>query len=62
MVTGDVTNLSLDSEYQEAVRMLSDVARRVEVTIVPGNHDLCIPHVQRDGRFCRYLGEFATSN
>jgi len=62
VVTGDVTNLSLDSEYQEAGRMLSDLARTVEVTIVPGNHDLYIPHVQRDGRFLRYLGAFATSD
>jgi len=34
VVTGDVTNLSLEHEYEEARALLADVARRTEVTLV----------------------------
>ena len=43
VVTGDVTNLSLEHEYEEAGALLSEVARRTEVTVVPGNHDIYLP-------------------
>lgn len=62
VVTGDVTNLSLESEYEEAVRLLQEVARTTEVTVVPGNHDLYLPHVQREGRFAHHFGSFFTSD
>jgi 3',5'-cyclic AMP phosphodiesterase CpdA len=62
VVTGDITNLSLESEYAEAVGLLARIAHTTEVTVVPGNHDLYIPHVQRVGRFNRYLSAFCTSD
>lgn len=62
VVTGDVTNMSLESEYEEATRMLEAVARSVEVTLVPGNHDVYLPHVQREGRFAHHFGEFFASD
>jgi 3',5'-cyclic AMP phosphodiesterase CpdA len=62
VVTGDLTNLSLESEYEEAVRLLEDVARTTEVTVVPGNHDVYLPHVQREGRFAHHFGSFFTSD
>jgi 3',5'-cyclic AMP phosphodiesterase CpdA len=62
VVTGDVTNMSLESEYEEAGRMLQVVARSVEVTVVPGNHDVYLPHIRREGRFARHLSSFFTSD
>ena len=46
VVTGDITNLALESEYDEAIRLLDGVARSVEVTVVPGNHDIYLPSIQ----------------
>jgi len=62
VVTGDLTNMSLESEYEEAHRMLQAVARTVEVTVVPGNHDVYLPHVQREGRFSRHFSAFFISD
>ena len=62
VVTGDVTNMSLESEYKEAERMLQAVARTVEVTVIPGNHDVYLPHVRREGRFSRHFNSFFESD
>ncbi len=62
VVTGDITNLALESEYDEARRLLESVARRAEVTVVPGNHDIYLPAIQRERRFPRYFGEFLVSD
>ena len=62
VVTGDITNLSLESEYEEAMRMLEAIARTVEVTVVPGNHDVYLPHVQREGRFSHHFRAFFGSD
>ncbi len=60
VVTGDITNLSLEHEYAEARRLLADVARRTEVTVVPGNHDIYLPSVHR--RFTHYFRAFMESD
>jgi 3',5'-cyclic AMP phosphodiesterase CpdA len=62
VVTGDVTNLSLESEYEEARKLLEGVARTAEVTVIPGNHDIYVPHVQREGRFAHHFGSFFASD
>jgi 3',5'-cyclic AMP phosphodiesterase CpdA len=62
VITGDITNLALESEYEVAARMIEELARSVEVTIVPGNHDLYVPSVQRDGRFARYFAPYGISD
>ncbi len=51
VVTGDITNLSLEGEYAEARRLLDEVARSVEVTVVPGNHDIYLPQIHHERRF-----------
>jgi 3',5'-cyclic AMP phosphodiesterase CpdA len=51
VVTGDITNMAHESEYREARPLLDEVARRVEVTVVPGNHDIYLPAVGRERRF-----------
>ncbi len=40
VVTGDITNLSLEPEFEAARSLLAGVARAVEVSVVPGNHDV----------------------
>jgi 3',5'-cyclic AMP phosphodiesterase CpdA len=62
VVTGDVTNLALDGEYREAVRLFERRAGAAEVTIVPGNHDLYLPSIRRERRFQHYLGPFVRSD
>ncbi len=58
VVTGDITNLSLEHEYEQAYGLLSDVARRAEVTVVPGNHDIYLPSTHEGRRFARHFGGF----
>jgi 3',5'-cyclic AMP phosphodiesterase CpdA len=58
VVSGDVTNLALRGELAAAQALLEEAARRVEVTVVPGNHDVYLPAVHRERRFTRYLERF----
>jgi 3',5'-cyclic AMP phosphodiesterase CpdA len=62
LVTGDITNLALESEYEEAGALLDGVARSVEVTVVPGNHDLYLPSIGRERRFPHHLRRFLQSD
>ncbi|MGO8968155.1 MAG: metallophosphoesterase family protein [Myxococcaceae bacterium] len=62
VVTGDITNLALESEYEEALRLLDGVARSVEVTVVPGNHDIYLPSIQHERRFPHYFRRFLKSD
>lgn len=62
VVTGDLTNLSLDSEFAQARRLLDRVAKRIEVTVVPGNHDIYLPDVARKRRFSNYFDPFMKSD
>jgi len=62
VVTGDVTNFSLESEYAEARRLLDEVARETEVTVVPGNHDIYLPRIARRRRFWHHFEPFLRSD
>jgi 3',5'-cyclic AMP phosphodiesterase CpdA len=62
VITGDITNLSLVSEYNEAQRLIDSVARSAEVTVVPGNHDIYLSSVQRKRRFPLYFDKFLISD
>jgi len=64
VVTGDLTNLALESEY-DLVRDLLERDLRLDpsrVTIVPGNHDLYTRGALRSRRFERYLGPYLVSD
>ena len=61
VVAGDITNMAHESESLEARRLLDEVARRVEVTVVPGNHDIYLPAVGRERRFPHHFAPFVTS-
>ncbi|HUL78884.1 MAG TPA: metallophosphoesterase [Vicinamibacteria bacterium] len=62
VVTGDITNLALESEYGEARTLLDGVARSVEVTVVPGNHDVYLPSVHHERRFPHHFRDFLRSD
>jgi len=62
VVTGDITNLALESEYAEARRLLDGVARTREVTVVPGNHDIYLPQIAHERRFSRHFDVFLHSD
>lgn len=62
VVTGDITNLALESEYDEARQLLDDAAKRCETTVVPGNHDIYLPPIHRERRFPHHFGRFLESD
>ena len=62
VVTGDITNLSLEGEYEEARALLDEVARSAEVTVVPGNHDIYLPAIHRERRFPHHFDVFLKSD
>ena len=62
VVTGDITNLSLEKEFDEARALLDGAARTIEVTVVPGNHDVYLPHIHDERRFPRHFGHFLRSD
>ena len=61
VVTGDVTNLALETEYREARRLFDRRAGAADISIIPGNHDLYLPSISREGRFERHFGPFVRS-
>lgn len=62
VVTGDITNLSLEHEYEEACALLADAAQRTEVTVVPGNHDIYLPSTNEGRRFPHHFAPFMQSD
>jgi 3',5'-cyclic AMP phosphodiesterase CpdA len=62
VVTGDITNLSLETEYEEARALLDEVARSTEVTVIPGNHDIYLPVTLRDRRFPHHFAGLMQSD
>jgi 3',5'-cyclic AMP phosphodiesterase CpdA len=42
-LTGDIANISLPSEFEQAADWLASVAPPDRMTVVPGNHDLYVP-------------------
>lgn len=63
IVTGDLTNLSLEPEFALARRLLDRIALGPEhVTVVPGNHDVYTLSARRRHLFERGLGPYALSD
>jgi len=60
VITGDVTNLALESEFAAAVALLRDDLHLDprDVTVVPGNHDLYTRGALKTRRFTRYFEPF----
>jgi 3',5'-cyclic AMP phosphodiesterase CpdA len=58
-LTGDLSNVSLEAEWREALKWLEALGRSPEeVTIIPGNHDAYVPDVVErrafEAMFARY--------
>jgi 3',5'-cyclic AMP phosphodiesterase CpdA len=56
VVTGDVTNLALEAEFELVRRKFGEAG--LPVTVIPGNHDAYTKGAARSRRFERYLGAF----
>jgi len=56
VVTGDLSNLSLESEFAFARRVFE--RSRIPVTVVPGNHDAYTPSAARAQLFERFMAPF----
>jgi 3',5'-cyclic AMP phosphodiesterase CpdA len=50
-VTGDVTNLSLASEFRRAVEILTPLGDARQLSVIPGNHDNYVRESNAEGRF-----------
>ena len=62
-VSGDVSNLALDEEFQEVARLLDDTRLGADqISVVPGNHDYYTPEVARTGRFERHFAQYQRSD
>jgi len=62
-VTGDLTNLSLPSEFAIARGLLDRIALGPErVTVIPGNHDVYVRAARRARAFERAMAPYASSD
>jgi 3',5'-cyclic AMP phosphodiesterase CpdA len=59
VVTGDLTNLALPAEFDQATTWLAELGSHHNVTIIPGNHDAYIdmPWDQSFGRLAAYMAQ-----
>jgi len=56
VITGDLTNLALESEFRLASEVLAPLGGYERLTIVPGNHDYYAPVAVHAGAFERWFG------
>lgn len=56
VVTGDLTNLALEPEFELCVEKLA--ALPMPVTVIPGNHDTYTRSSETDRRFEHHMGRF----
>src|SRR5205085_8489886 len=64
VITGDLTNLALEQEF-EAVKELLEGELGLDadrISAVPGNHDLYTRGAMRDRRFTTYFAEYVKSD
>lgn len=56
VVTGDLTNLALESEFELCVEKFETIP--VPITVIPGNHDTYTRGAERTQRFEHYMGRY----
>jgi 3',5'-cyclic AMP phosphodiesterase CpdA len=49
VITGDLTQIGLPQEFEEAALWLSDLGKPADIALVPGNHDACVKVPWADG-------------
>jgi 3',5'-cyclic AMP phosphodiesterase CpdA len=62
-VTGDLTNLALEPEFEAARAMIERLGMHPsQVSVIPGNHDLYTEGARRAGRFGSFFAKYITSD
>lgn len=61
VLTGDISNLALDAEFERARRELQRIGGPDQLTVIPGNHDTYTLGAQRERRFQRWFGDWMGS-
>lgn len=64
VVTGDLTNLALESEFEAVRRVFADALQMPteRVSVIPGNHDAYTRGSEKKGRFGHYFGDYTHSD
>lgn len=64
VITGDLTNLALEPEFELARRVIEEDLGLDphDVTVVPGNHDLYTRGAERSHRFASYFAKYLESD
>jgi 3',5'-cyclic AMP phosphodiesterase CpdA len=64
VISGDVSNLALEGEFEAVRALLDDVLGLPHhaVTLVPGNHDVYTRGAEKNQRFARYFEPYLTSD
>jgi len=64
VITGDLTNLALEQEFEAVKRLLEDDLHLApdQISAVPGNHDLYTRGALRDRRFTSYFQDYVKSD
>jgi 3',5'-cyclic AMP phosphodiesterase CpdA len=64
VISGDVSNLALESEFEAVRAILDDVLGLPPgaVTLVPGNHDVYTRGAEKNRRFARYFERYLASD
>ncbi len=62
-ITGDLTNLALEPEFEAARAMIERLGMDpAQVSVIPGNHDLYTEGARRAGRFGSFFAKYITSD
>ncbi|HEY8923707.1 MAG TPA: metallophosphoesterase [Polyangia bacterium] len=62
-LTGDLSNVSLESEWREALRWIEGTGRApADITVIPGNHDAYVPEVVARGTFQTLFGTYQSAD
>ena len=59
--TGDLSNLSLDSEFERAAAIIAAIGGPERVTLIPGNHDVYTRGALQRRRFERWFAPWLTA-
>lgn len=64
VITGDLTNLALEQEFDAVKRLLEDELHLTpdQISVVPGNHDLYTHGALRDQRFTKWFSAYVASD
>jgi len=64
VITGDLTNLALEQEFEAVKRLLEEDLGLTgdQISAVPGNHDVYTRGAMRDRRFSTYFDEYVRSD